>query len=52
MNIDNITPSILYVTAKASVDISKDLETVQNKSLGELLEQHNEKEEESEKQEG
>lgn len=45
MNIDPIIPSILHVTAKSNVDISKDLETPQEKTLGKLIEEHNEEKE-------
>ena len=48
MNIDPITPCILHVTAKENVDISSDLECSQAKSLDQLLEDHNEKEENQE----
>lgn len=47
MNIDLITPLVLHVTAKENIDISKDLEAVQNKSLGQLLEEANEEKEEN-----
>jgi hypothetical protein len=46
MNKDQITPSTLKVTAKQDVDISKDLEKIQEKSVSSLLEEsENEKKE-------
>lgn len=41
MTNSHFTPSILHVTA-TEIDISKDLESEQTKSLGRLLEENNE----------
>lgn len=51
MNIDNIVPSVLHVTAKENIDVSGDLNAVQTKSLGQLLEENNEKKESEENNE-
>lgn len=51
MNIDPIIPSILHITAKENVDISQDLQSTQQKSLGQLIEEtYEEKETEENKQ--
>lgn len=41
MNIDHITPSILHVTASSELNIQKDLESEQTKSIAELLDKDN-----------
>jgi hypothetical protein len=41
MNIDNIIPSILHVTAKSEVDIENDLNSSQTKSIAELISDNN-----------
>jgi hypothetical protein len=48
MDIDNITPLVLHVTAKENLDISKDLDSVQNKSLSELIEDNTDEKKETE----
>lgn len=42
MNIDQISPSILHVTAKDNLDISDDLTADQTKTIGQLLEEKDE----------
>lgn len=37
MNIDNISPSILHVTANEHLDVSADLTSVQNKTIAQLI---------------
>lgn len=50
MNIDNITPSILKVTASEKVDVSSDLHQPESsKSLEQLLNEEEENQEKSEK---
>lgn len=44
MNIDNIIPSILHVTAKSEVDIENDLNSSQTKSIAELISDNNNEE--------
>jgi hypothetical protein len=48
MDIDNITPLVLHVTAKENIDISQDLDSTQNKSLNELIEDNTDEKEETE----
>lgn len=45
MNIDPIIPSILDVVSKTDLNISDDLQSEQTKTIAELIEEHNEKEE-------
>ena len=49
MNIDNITPSILKVTANLDSNIQNDLNSEQTKSIAQLIEENDEKEETPEK---
>jgi hypothetical protein len=52
MNIDNITPLVLHVTAKENLNIENDLNSVQQKSLSQLIEDNiNEKEKEDKQEE-
>jgi hypothetical protein len=51
MNKDQITPSVLKVTAKENVDISKDLKAVQNKTISQLIQNEEEKNQEENKSE-
>lgn len=46
MNIDNITPLVLHVTAKETINIDNDLASIQTKTIGELIDQHNEEKKE------
>ena len=48
MNIDNITPLVLHVTAKENMNIEQDLQSEQNKSLVELINDEEKKQKESE----
>ena len=43
MNTDNIIPSILHVTAKSNLNIEDDLLSEQTKTLAELIENNEEK---------
>lgn len=49
MNIDDITPLVLHVTAKENLNIQDDLTSVQTKTISELLvdQQNEEKKEDS-----
>lgn len=44
MNIDPIIPSVLHVVANSDVNISEDLLVEQTKSIGQLIEENDEKE--------
>jgi hypothetical protein len=46
MNTDNIIPSILHVTAKTNLNIENDLLSEQTKTLAELIENNEEKNDE------
>lgn len=48
MNIDQISPSILHITASENLDISDDLNKTSDKTIAELLnEEKNQKQNES-----
>jgi len=48
MHIDNITPLILHVTAKDNVSVDQDLNSTPNKSLVELINDEEKKNQENE----
>jgi hypothetical protein len=51
MNIDRIIPSVLHVVSSKNVDISKDLENNEEKSIAECIEKaNNEKEKKDHKE--
>ena len=53
MDIDNITPLILHVTAKENLNIEQDLLAVQTKSIAQLVEeQANEEKKDNTSEEG
>ncbi len=52
MNIDNISPSTLHVTAKENLNIEDDLTKESTKTIAELLDEKEENEETEPTQEG
>jgi hypothetical protein len=52
MNTDNLIPSILHVTAKENLNIDHDLASDQTKTIGQLLQDNEEKEENHQKSNG
>jgi hypothetical protein len=52
MNIDNISPSTLHVTAKENLNIEDDLKAQPTKTIAELLDEKENEENNSSEQEG
>ena len=52
MNIDNISPSILHITAKQNLNIEDDLTKESTKSIAQLIEENNEEKENQENKQG
>lgn len=50
MNIDNISPSILHVTAKENLNIEDDLKSQPTKTIAELLDEKKEEDNNSEQE--
>lgn len=47
MNIDNVSPSILHVTANDHLDVSADLNASQNKTIAQLIDDKEKNQEEN-----